>query len=151
MARTQSGTPTGERASPRHVGPADSNIADIVGPLWSEARVCSALAVTVDTLTHWRAVGDVLAVTTADGALLYPVFQFHRHPDRTVEVRPLLLPIFRAMSVFDGWTTAVLLHTPAPELADATPLDWLRDGGSPDAVVALAHVVAGEWDLRRRD
>lgn len=119
-------------------------VAGVVGPLWSEPRVCEALAVTTDALAALRATGDVLGAMTSDGVALYPVSQFQRR-DGVTEVRPGLVPFLRALHGFDCWAVAVLLDTPAPELDDRTPLDWLRAGGDPETVAALGTAVAREW------
>lgn len=119
-------------------------IAAVVGPLWSETRVCQALGITTDALAALRAAGGVLSATTSDGVSVYPVSQFQRR-DGAVEVRPDWVPLLQTLSRFDHWTVAVLLKTPAPELDDLTPLDWLRAGHDPEAVADLAVAVAREW------
>ena len=121
-----------------------NEIAQVVGPCWSESKVLAALGVTADTVASRRETGTILALTTADGARVYPVDQFRRHAG-TVEVKPALLPLLRALRRFDPWAVAVLLHTPAPELDAATPLGWLSDGGAPEPVARLGEVVAHEW------
>lgn len=124
--------------------PVTSELADVVGPVWSEGKVCDTLGIDAIVLAERRAVGEVLGFTTAQGDVVYPVDQFQRH-DGAVEVRPALLPFLRRLRRFDPWTVAVLLHTPAPELGDQNPLDWLRLGGDGQAVADLARTVAREW------
>lgn len=128
-----------------HTGDVALNeLAALVGPCWAEAQVASALAVPPESLAVLRAEGAVLGLLAADGVWVYPVEQFEQ-PDGCVEVRPGLLPVFRALREHDPWAVAVLLHTPAPELGGATPLGWLTAGESPDAFSALAVAVAREW------
>lgn len=45
----------------------------------------------------------------------------------------------------DPWTIAVLNHTPAPELDDLTPLDWVREGRDAQALVDYARVLKAEF------
>lgn len=97
-----------------------NDLAEVVGPCWSEARVLSSLGATVETVSSWIEAGAIHALTTADGDRLYPVAQFQRRGG-VVEVKPGLRPVFEALRDFHPWTVAVLLHTAAPELDDATP------------------------------
>ena len=121
-----------------------SDLAAAVGPCWSEAKTAAALAVSVESLAALRTAGGVLGLETADGVWVYPIDQFRTGGGR-VEVKPDLLPVFHALRGHDPWAVAALLHTPAPELDDATPLDWLSAGGDPEALSALAVAVAREW------
>jgi hypothetical protein len=116
----------------------------LVGPVWSQGRTCEALSVSRAELADFRRAGGVLGLTTADGALVYPVSQFHRRGG-TVEVRPSLVPFLTALRRFDPWAVAVLLHTPSPELHGATPLDWARGRGDLVALADYAKAVAREW------
>ena len=116
----------------------------MVGPTWSETKVLAALGVSAPTLTSWLDAGAILGLTTSDGARVYPLAQFQRHGG-AVEVRPALLPVLRTLRGFDAWAVAVLLHTPAPELDDETPLGWLSKGGAPERLARLADTVVREW------
>ncbi|GCD90168.1 hypothetical protein [Nocardioides sp. LS1] len=122
-------------------------MAEVVGPFWSEARAVAALGVSAETVASRRDSGTILALPTNDGVLVYPVDQFQKvgGGGDDVEVKPALLPFLRALRGFDPWAVAVLLHTPAPELDGATPLGWLSDGGAPDTLTRLGEVVAREW------
>jgi hypothetical protein len=121
-----------------------NELADLVGPFWSRAKVSEALGVDERRLTARVEGGDLLELRTADGVPAYPVFQFERDSDH-VEVRPALASVFRTLRDFDPWTVAVLLHTPAPELSGSTPLEWLRSERAAEPVVGLAQTVAKEW------
>ena len=123
---------------------AKNEIAEVVGACWSQNKVLTALGVTSEALAAWRSTGRILGLLTSDGARVYPVTQFQRR-EGAVEVRPALLPVLRALRGFDPWAVAVLLHTPAPELDDASPLGWLSDGGAPEVLARLAETVAREW------
>jgi hypothetical protein len=131
-------------ANTRTDEPGTNELANLVAPFWSEARVCNALGIKPVVLGQRRDAGTVLGLTTSDGVRVYPVNQFHRH-DAAVDVRPALLPLLQTLRDFDPWTVAVLLNTPAPELDNQTPLNWVGRGGSPDLVSDLARAVAREW------
>lgn len=123
--------------------PGPNELAALVGPVWSAANTCRSLGVSQGGLAALGSAGDVLRLVTADGEAVYPVWQFSRRGQ--VHVKPGLVPLVRTLRGFDGWTVAVLLHTPAPELDDLSPLDWLAEGRDGEAVAALAVVVAREW------
>jgi hypothetical protein len=82
---------------------------------------------------------------TADGDRVYPVFQFARHHDGSVETKPAVAAMLEPLRSFDPWTVALLLNTIAPELDGETPIEWARQGGAQDALRGLAQVVAKEW------
>lgn len=122
-----------------------NELAVFVGPVWSETKASQSLGVKPDGLGALASVGGVLRLVTADGEAVYPVWQFSRRGGQ-VEVKPGLVPLFRVLSGFDGWTVALLLHTPAPELEGLSPLDWLAaEGRDAEAVANLAVVAAREW------
>jgi hypothetical protein len=122
-----------------------NEIADLVGPFWSGAKVSDELGVSAGVLDARRESGEVLGLVTVDGVIVYPVSQFQRREGR-VEVKPAMVPVLRAWRQFDGWTVAVLLSTPAPELDDLTPLAWLDQGREPAALRSLTDAVALEWN-----
>lgn len=126
--------------------PDTNELAAVVGPFWTEGKVCDALSIDAQVLASRRESGTVLGLTTTtDGVWVYPVSQFHRRDDGTVEVKPPLVPFLQALRAFDAWTVAVILHTPAPELDDTTPLDWIRQDGSAETLSALATALVREW------
>lgn len=70
--------------------------------------------------------GAILALKTSDGQLVFPVSQFHTIQGDGVKVIPALVPALIALRKYDPWAVALLLRTPADELAGATPLEWAR-------------------------
>jgi hypothetical protein len=125
--------------------PDDINeIATLVGPVWSETKVVESLDVTRAALRQMRVDGFVLGLTTLEGDTFFPVAQFENR-DGAVRVKVALQPLFSALRSHDPWAVAVLLHTPAPELDDLTPLSWLAGGGAPDTLASLARCVEREW------
>lgn len=123
-----------------------NELADLLGPFWTGARVREALGVpTRQALDSRRRNGSVLALKSTDGALFYPVAQFQRRPDGQIQVKPALVGLFRTLRGFDSWTVGVLLHTPAPELDGLTPLDWVGQGKDVGALEELGLAIAREW------
>jgi hypothetical protein len=128
-------------------GPDANEIAKLVGPMWSEAKVCDALGIEAKALATRREEGTVLVPMMSDGVRAYPISQFQR-TDGAIEVRPALIPFLTTLRHFDPWTVAVLLQTPAPELEDKTPFDWLGIGGDPKVLEDLARTVSSEWSVK---
>ncbi|WP_182525844.1 hypothetical protein [Nocardioides dongkuii] len=106
-------------------GGGPNELSAVVGPFWSEAKVCAALDVTRAALDDRCVVGEVLRLVTADAVSVYPVWQFHRRSDGAAEVKPAVAPVFRLLRRHDPWAVAVLLHTRSPELDGLSPLEWL--------------------------
>ncbi|MFC7500928.1 hypothetical protein [Nocardioides sp. GCM10030258] len=128
--------------------PAESpnELAELLGPFWSEARVRNALGVlTQQDLASRRRDGSVLGLESSDGVVVYPVSQFHRRPDGCTEVKPDLVPVLQTLSEFDPWAVGLFLQTPAPELDDLTPLEWMRTNRPAEGLEQLAQVLAREW------
>jgi hypothetical protein len=127
---------------------APNELADLLGPFWSADRARKALAATETELADLRRDGRLLGVASADGhgRVFYPIAQFENHGGRT-RVRPALQRFFAALRAHDAWTVGVLMHTPAPELGDLTPLQWAREGRDLAPVVSYAERLAAE--LRR--
>ncbi|WP_028644594.1 hypothetical protein [Nocardioides sp. URHA0020] len=94
-------------------------------------------------LAELRRDGLILGVESTDGDHRYSVAQFERAGDLT-RVRPGLQSLFRALRKHEAWTVAVLMHTPAPELGDLTPLQWVRAGGDRARLDAYARLVSNE-------
>lgn len=124
--------------------PGMNELAALVGPFWTEPKVSVALRASVEELAARRHEGTILGLATSDGDLFYPLSQFQQR-DGSVEVKPGLLPLFRALRAFDPWAVAVLLHTPSVELDGVTPLEWTRHTHAPEGLADLGHLIASEW------
>lgn len=125
--------------------PAANELAALVRPVWSESRTRDALRVSQGELALLLAAGEVLGLVTADGATVFPVWQFTRGDDDAVVVKSALATLLRTLVDFDNWAIAVLLNAPCFELDDLSPRAWLADGRDPHALVDLAHRVRREW------
>lgn len=144
-------TTVNDRAEPDQHGSAlvyDDELAETVGPFWSAAKVAAEFGgITRQALKQRRDRGTLLGVKSADGEIFYPISQFRRSGGH-IQVKPGQLEILKALKGADAWSVAVLMHTPAPELDNATPLEWEARGGEPGASLALAQKVRQEWNRR---
>lgn len=122
-----------------------NELAAVVGPFWSAAKVRDELGVpTRQALESRRKSGTLLGVKTSDGKVIYPLSQFRRRHG-VVEVKPGLKPLLSALRDQPPWSVAVLLSTPAQELEGMTPLEWERKHGDPARLADLARTVKAEW------
>lgn len=128
------------------MGERQNELAALLGPFWSEGRVRDALGCeSTEALDRLAAEGALLVLTSSDGDLFCPLFQFRRVADGTVEVRPALLPVLRTLRAFDPWAVATLLRTPAAEFDGQTPLERAREDSSRPDLATFARTVAREW------
>jgi hypothetical protein len=122
-----------------------NRLSEHLGPFWSGTKVQRELRLmSRQALDERRKTGRVLALKTSDNHRIYPVSQFQRRGNR-VEVKPELVSMLSVLRDHDPWSVAVLLRTPAPELENLTPLDWIHQGRETAATQALAHRVSREW------
>lgn len=122
-----------------------NEIADLLAPFWTARRTAEALGgLRRSTMAERRKTGSLLGVKTTDGDFFYPVAQFERR-DGKIQVKPALRKFMMALRDRDPWTVGILLHTPAPELGDLTPLDWVRRNGDEQRLVRYARIVDAEF------
>ena len=131
--------------------PADvgSELAHLLGPYWSATRTAEELGLSQPEMRQRLADRTLLWVTFA-GTPFFPIWQFHRTPDGGVEVKPGLLTFIKTLSTVtsDGWTIGTYLRTPAPELTDLTPEQWVDEGRSGSTLDRYAAVVVRQWGRR---
>ena len=113
-----------------------------IGPFYDTAGLVRWLEVSKQALSDRVRRRRLLAVTTADGRILYPARQFADR--RLVAGLSETLAAFRDVPV-DGWAVAAWLTTPSIALAGASPLDWLRAGDEPGPVLLAAQQTAARW------
>lgn len=143
--RSISSMPTPEEAAhlilETEAAPGGNPLAERIGPVWSSARTREALGLrSRQALSSRRAHGTVLGVTTHEGTVFYPVFQFRRHGAK-VEVRPSLVRALKTLKDVDSWTVAAMLRSQDPELGTSA-LEWATSGRNQDRL--------GEWALAVR-
>jgi hypothetical protein len=100
---------------------------------------------TVDAaLAQQRARRQILALSTADGQIVYPTFQFDDHR----RVVPGLAAVLGAVpeQVVDDWTLASWLRqSRLSELGGRSVIEHLRSGGDPAAAVESARRAVARW------
>lgn len=123
-------------------------LADLLAPYWSAPRAAEALGLTPGALGERLAEGSVLAVAIPSGTLFFPIWQFRRMPDGRVEVKPGLLDFIKTLHTVmkDGWTVGTQVRTPAPELDDLTPEQWVDSGREPAVLDRYADALVQEWE-----
>jgi hypothetical protein len=82
----------------------------------------------------------LLAVSTEDGRILIPVFQF-TEAGRPYEAVSTIVRIFAEVEA-TGWTIASWFTTPTAELEDHTPIAWVKAGRDVDIAIAAAQAAA---------
>lgn len=137
----------GARIDDPHAGAiADSAMVDTVGPSWSTKKVRAELGGVSAQAVHQRVDrGTLWALPTSDGATAFPIFQFVRRNGR-LETKPGLRAMFKILRGQDPWAVAVLMQTPAPELAGMSPVEWERSDGGTEALEQLARDLVREWN-----
>ncbi len=118
-------------------GPADldPHFADL-GPFYDSAGALHQLGgVTKQALASRRANETVLAMRTGDGQWLYPAWQFTGDGG----IRPVLVPVLKALRGLDRWAAGVWLVAAHPDLSGSSPRTALRDGTDPATVARLAQ------------
>lgn len=121
-----------------------SELAALVAPLWSAGHTREVLGLSQQAMLDRARAGSLLALTTSDGAVFYPVWQFEKR-EGNVQVKPGLRKFVTVLRDHDQWTVAVLIKTPAAELADKSPLDWVCDGGDTTTLVTYAERLRTEF------
>ena len=106
-----------------------------LGALLDSAQTRELLGVSRQRVHELASRRRLIALRERSGRLRFPAFQFHDgespHPD--------LVGAFWALSEHaSGWTAASWLTTSHSALDDDSPLVWLRRGGDPERVRALA-------------
>lgn len=127
--------------------PADNPLAARIGPVWSSARARQALGLNSrQALSSRRANGTVLGITTTDGQVYYPLFQFRRVGE-AVEVHPNLIPVLKVLRDVDAWTVAAMLQSTDPDLG-VSATEWATSDRDQEPLQRWAHAVRHELTAR---
>ena len=120
--------------------PAPSPWAEI-GPFYGTTSVSRLLGgISRQAISDRRKRGTVLGLKTADGAWVYPTFQFDDH-HAVLEGLPEVWKILRASGA-DEWTLASWLTSSLATLEQHSPIDWLRLGENREALLTAARDAA---------
>jgi hypothetical protein len=111
---------------------------DLVGPFYSTnqvAKICGGIS--RQALADRRERRTILGLKTADGVIVYPMFQFD-DKNRVVSGLPEVLQCFRGVDV-DDWTLAGWLVSPSRALGGRSVVGWLHHGLELEPVLVLAR------------
>jgi hypothetical protein len=124
--------------------PMTSRWDDRLGPFYSTGKLARLWGgVSRQAVADRRERRTVLGLKTADGALVYPTFQFDER-NRLLAGLPEVLQCFRGVPV-DDWTLAGWLVAPLRPLEGRSAIDWLRAGRELAPVLTLAHDAARRY------
>ena len=113
-----------------------------LGPFYDTAGLTRYLGVSKQALADRVKRRRMLAMTTSDGKVVYPVLQFAGRD--LLSGLPDVLAVFRDVPV-DGWTLASWLVSPSPNLDGMSVVEWLRAGREVAAAQAVAQTTAARW------
>lgn len=119
-------------ALPDHEDPTQT-----LGPYYDSAGLQRRLSVTRQALYGRVERNTVLGVETDDGPRLYPAWQFGPHMRVLPGLPPVLQELHRVAA--DGFSKAVWLAEPSPELGGVSAAQWLIEGKDAATVLSLAH------------
>jgi len=124
--------------------PVTSRWDDRLGPFYNTSKLAQLWGgVSRQAIADRRERRTVLGLKTADGALVFPTFQFDER-NQVLAGLPEVLQCFRAAPV-DDWTLAGWLVTPLRPLEGRSVIDWLRSRGDHGLVLALARDAARRY------
>lgn len=118
-----------------------------LGPFYDTGGLGQWLGVSRQALADRVRRGTLLACRTADGHLLYPLFQF----GRTGEVRPGIVDAIGVLgrAGADGWAIGTWLTTPSEAFGGESAVDHLvvrrSSRAAVDLVVSTAVADAARW------
>jgi hypothetical protein len=114
---------------------------DTLGPFYGSAKVATMLGgISRQALSERRGRKSLLALKTADGAWIYPTFQFDRN-NRVFPGLPALLKVLESSGV-DDWTAAGWVVSPLESLGGLSAVEWLSRGLDRDVALEAARDAA---------
>ncbi len=115
----------------------------ICGPFHDTAGLTKWLGVSRQALHQKVAKHALLACPLADGANVYPAWQFLPN-GATIPAFADVLAVL-AGATDDPWMIALWLRAPSALLDGRHPSGWMRTGGDPQRVLELARERAENW------
>lgn len=112
------------------------------GPFYDTPGVVRLLGVSKQAVADRVRRRTLLAASTAQGRVVYPIWQFDG--SKINAAISTVLTAFRHVTV-DGWAIASWFTTPAASLDGATPVQWLRGRREAGPVRELARDTARRW------
>jgi hypothetical protein len=116
---------------------------EISGPFYDTSGLTRWLDISRQALHQRVARHAVLACPLEDGGVVYPTWQFLDNGATIPSLTDVLSTL--ADGTDDAWMMALWMRAPSEELDEARPSEWLRAGGDPHRVIAMAKQVASSW------
>ena len=85
-----------------------------VGPFYSPGGVLKRLSIDQKTLGEMAQTGQILALPTAEGQLVYPIRQFFSNEDGRVMVNPAVVPAMRYLMKHEDDSIDLLFQVDSP-------------------------------------
>ena len=121
--------------------PEPSRWDDLLGPFYSGGQVAKLLGgISRQAVADRRERRTLLGLKTADGVVVYPIFQFN-HRNEVLPGLPEILQCFRDSGV-DDWTLAGWLVSSMSTLDGRSIIQALRDGVDMTPLLTLARDAA---------
>lgn len=113
-----------------------------LGPLLTGAQARGLLGgISREALSQRVRRGTLLALRDERGRVRYPLVQFDEEEGAVRGEIPTLVRAFREREL-SGWELAAFLTTAQPELGNDSPAGWMRAGGEPELLLAVAREAA---------
>lgn len=116
------------------------------GPFYDKQDVLSWLGITTTELDDMRTNHTAFACFTADGRLIFPMWQFRSDGTLLPGLQDVLSVLSKGTD--DEWAWALWLTGSVPhQLGGKSAVQWLAEGRNPNAVVSLAwqDVIRWSW------
>ncbi|HEX7322018.1 MAG TPA: hypothetical protein VF299_03650 [Mycobacterium sp.] len=116
---------------------------EVSGPFYDTAGLSRWLEISRQALHQKVARQAMLACPLDDGTVVYPTWQFLDSGATIPSLAEVLATL--AAGTDDAWMIALWMRAPSENLDGDRPSDWLRNGGDPRRVIAMARQVASSW------
>jgi hypothetical protein len=116
---------------------------EISGPFYDTSGLIRWLGVSRQALHQKGARHAILACPLDDGGVVYPAWQFLDSGATIPSLADVLATL--AEGTDDAWMIALWMQAPSEDLDGDRPSQWLRNGGDPQQVLAMARRVASSW------
>lgn len=116
---------------------------EVSGPFYDTAGLSRWLGISRQALHQKVARHAVLACPLDDGSTVYPTWQFLDSGATIPSLAEVLATLAEGSD--DAWMVALWMRAPSENLDGERPCDWLRNGGDPQQVIAMARQAASSW------
>lgn len=123
--------------------PLPSPWAKFMGPVYSTSSLARLLKVSRQAVSERAAKGKLISLQTSDGHKVFPLFQFDKPPVLIPGISEVWAELKKAKA--DDWTRATWLLAPMVELANRSPISYLKSGGNVATVLTEVERAAFRW------